>query len=120
VSAAVNFAMPFCHSYGAIAALAVVLGVSSAGARLNFPAMVAGMFGGPALGSMMGLTLMGFGLGALPGPPVSSVIISATGNDYTASMMIMGALVFLSGILALAVMKRLTPPGGRLRQQQRE
>jgi MFS family permease len=112
-SAAVNIATPFTHSFAGLAVLAAALGVLSSGSRLCFPSMVAGMFMGPALGAMMGITLMGYGIGALPAPPVCSVIINAQGGDYTTAMCLMGGTVLLSGLLAFFGMQRFAEPKSR-------
>lgn len=54
----------------------------------------------------MGLTLMGYGIGALPGPPLSSKITDMDAGNYGIAMYIMSGCVGLYGVISYFALQR--------------
>ena len=105
-SVGVLVAIPFCHTFATIGTMCTLFGVFSAGCRLCFPSMIANMFLGPCLGSLMGLALMGYGLGALPGPPLTAKITSNDSGNYSIGLFLTAGCVGLYGIISQFALQR--------------
>lgn len=68
------------HSFGALAAFAVVLGIGYGGFIALSPAVLAELFGTAGMGGLVGLSYTGAGIGALIGPVVAGRIIDGAGG----------------------------------------
>jgi MFS family permease len=91
-------------SFVALAAFALVLGLSYGGYVALSPAVCAHMFGIVGLGGVLGALYTSSGVGGLVGPPLAGWLIDVTGS-YTAAIVL--ALVLASG--AVVALPRLEP-----------
>ena len=69
--AAALFAWPWCSELWQLLIVASCAGCGAAGARTIFPALTAHHFPPSVVGTMMGFTFMGYGVGGLCGPPIT-------------------------------------------------
>ncbi len=90
------------HSYGALIAFAVLLGVGYGGIAAMTPAVAAVKFGIEGLGELLGFLFTAFGISCLVGPPLSGVLVDST-HDYKwpALVGLAGAILALGAVMPL-------------------
>ena len=96
------------HSYPALVAFALVMGVGYGGIAAMTPAVAAARFGIEGLGEMLGFLFTAFGVACLVGPPLAGVLADSS-HDYKWPAII--ALV--GGVISLGVLLQMrTEEGG--------
>ena len=69
------------HSYAALVAFGLAMGVGYGGVAAMAPAVAANIFGIEGLGELLGILFTGFGVACLVGPPLAGVLVDRT-RDY--------------------------------------
>ena len=69
------------HSYAALVAFGLVMGVGYGGVAAMAPAVAANLFGVEGLGELLGILFTGFGVACLIGPPLAGILVDHT-LDY--------------------------------------
>lgn len=101
VAAAAMFAWPWCTTLTELMIVASFAGLGAAGARTIFPALIANHFP-DKVGSMMGVAFLGYGVGGLIGPPITSALIGARDGNFDVGLTVMGCSCLLSAIIYVA------------------
>ena len=98
IAASAMFAWPWCTEISHVLAVAIFVGVGSAGARTIFPALIANHFP-DKVGTMMGVAFMGYGVGGLIGPPIVSELIAARDGSFDVGLSVVGASCVVSALI---------------------
>jgi len=90
------------HTYLALVAFALVMGVGYGGIAAMTPAVAAAKFGIEGLGELLGFLFTAFGVACLLGPPLAGVLADST-HDYKWPVFIatLGALIALVAVLPM-------------------
>ena len=80
-----------------LAILFFLMGFACAGGLACLPSMVVETFMGPNLNTLMSLSFVGFGVGGLCGPPISSALVTSDGSFTYSIVVIAFAVVIASG-----------------------
>ncbi|MEZ5411535.1 MAG: MFS transporter [Acidimicrobiales bacterium] len=97
------------HSYVALLAFAVVMGVSYGGFIALAPAVAAELFGTIGLGAILGALYTSAGIGGLIGPPLMGRLIDA--YDYTPTLVIAMVLALVAAAVLLPLERRAATTG---------
>ncbi|CUG89704.1 MFS transporter, putative [Bodo saltans] len=98
LASAAIFAWPWCRSITELMVVASFAGLGAAGARTIFPALIANHF--PAkVGSMMGVAFLGYGVGGLIGPPITSALITARDGRFDLGLSVMASSCLVSALI---------------------
>jgi len=90
------------HSYLALVAFALVMGVGYGGIAAMTPAVAAAKFGIEGLGELLGFLFTAFGVACLLGPPLAGVLADSThGYNWPAVIAVVGALIALGAVLPM-------------------
>jgi MFS family permease len=98
LASAAIFAWPWCTSTSELMVVASFAGLGAAGARTIFPALIANHFP-DKVGSMMGVAFLGYGVGGLIGPPITSALIDARDGSFDLGLSVMGSSCLVSALI---------------------
>ena len=95
------------HSYAALVAFALVMGIGYGGLAAMTPAVAVYLFGIEDLGELLGILFTGYGVASLFGPPVAGVLLDRH-DDYTGVVLL--ALVCAAlGLLVVLPLRMCRP-----------
>jgi MFS family permease len=90
------------HSYSALVAFAILLGVGYGGIAAMTPAVAAARFGVEGLGELLGFLFTAFGVSCLVGPPLAGVLADVTHDfKWPAFVALTGAIIALLTVARL-------------------
>eukprot|EP01063_Lacrimia_lanifica_P031111 TRINITY_DN5066_c0_g3_i1.p1 TRINITY_DN5066_c0_g3~~TRINITY_DN5066_c0_g3_i1.p1 ORF type:complete len:540 (+),score=197.27 TRINITY_DN5066_c0_g3_i1:45-1664(+) len=102
-------AWPWCSTFPLQAAFAGLQGFFIAGCLTCYPALAADHFAGPQLGTIISTIYMGVGAGGMLGPPLSGVLLAATGHRYVAPSIFCAVCFFIALALVWAFIPHAPP-----------
>lgn len=90
------------HSYAALVAFALIMGVGYGGIAAMTPAVAAARFGIDGLGELLGFLFTGFGVSCIVGPPLGGVLVDNTHDfRWPAIVAVVSALIALIVVLTV-------------------
>ena len=116
LASAAMLTWPWVTTFTELLVVAAVAGVGAAGARTILPSLVPNHFP-DRVGTMMGFVFMGYGVGGLLGPPVTSAIVKRCNEDFTVALSVVGSSCVISGIVYFFAVPPVAVEVGSLRQQ---
>jgi len=88
--------MAYAHTLWELLLVVGAIGFTTAGCITCYPHVAAQYYHGPQLTSALALLYTGFGVGSLVGPPLTEVVISSQGGNFTMGLWIAGGAFLMA------------------------